>query len=111
MDVLYVDESGGGEPPSSDRSATPVFAMAGVIIPSEKLKEVTRAFVSLKVKYFPNARNGRKSLDLILNEIKGTALLKAYREPSRDRRRHAMQFVGEFLSLMEDFDLVALGKA
>lgn len=105
MDILYVDESGGGEPPESNRSATPVFAMAGAIIPADALKDVTTAFVSLKVKYYPNAHAGKKSLDLILSEVKGGSILKAYRASSRDKRRHAQQFVEELLNLLEDSGL------
>ncbi|MBO9577369.1 MAG: DUF3800 domain-containing protein [Microbacteriaceae bacterium] len=110
MQICYIDESGGGEPPDQSPSATPVMVIAGVIVDADVIPALTRAFVGLKVRHFGTRMANARSLDQMLIEVKGTQLLGLLRSPSRNLRRQAIRFLREVVHLLEEFDVHLLAR-
>ncbi len=106
MKVCYVDESGClGSLPSSTSPVQPVLVLTGLFLDHESLHDLTREFLDLKGKFFPNRfRNGGHYLDRILTEIKGADLRKDAASNRRREWRQAITFLDRFLGLLESHD-------
>ncbi|MCP2327427.1 hypothetical protein HDA40_005934 [Hamadaea flava] len=110
MHLLYLDESGGVEPPDGHPSATPAMIVLGVIVDADVLRSLTFAFMDFKREYFPARFPGEPSYDDILNEIKGARLLHQTRSNSRDSRRHADHARTGLLELVSRFGCQVVGR-
>ncbi|HEY0017562.1 MAG TPA: DUF3800 domain-containing protein [Longimicrobium sp.] len=103
MRICYVDEAGcTGALPNPSSDVQPVFVLGGVEIPQPSIHRVTHEFLHLKKRFYPNlAPKSATYLDWILTEIKGSELRKGAADPSHRKRRHALGFLHETLSLLE----------
>ena len=103
MRICYVDEAGcTGALPTATAEIQPVFVLGGVDLPQSSIHRVTHEFLHLKKRFYPKlAPTGATYLDWILTEIKGSELRKGAAEPSHRKRRHAIGFLHETLSLLE----------
>lgn len=110
MKFCFVDESGGGEPPDLAPSATPVMAIAGLIVDSDEIRSLTQDFVRLKIKHFAPKMIGVQSLDFIKTEVKGTQLLSLHRNSARNYRRQASRFLSELMTILETHGVQILGR-
>lgn len=110
MKFCFVDESGGGEAPDLGPSATPVMAIAGLIVDADEVRSLSREFVNLKCRHFATKMIGGQSLDHILDEVKGTQLLSLHRSSSRNKRRQAMHFLGEIFDILDEHNVGILGR-
>jgi hypothetical protein len=57
-----------------------------------------------------DGRRPRRLLDWVLAEIKGADVRRAARASGRRRRRHAIGFLDQFLSILEHHDLKIVGR-
>jgi hypothetical protein len=103
MRICYVDEAGcTGSLPSPVSDVQPVFVLCGVDVPRDSIHRITHEYLHLKKRFYPNlAPRGATYLEWILTEIKGAELRKGAADPSRNKRRHALGFLHETLSLLE----------
>lgn len=108
MYICYIDESGGFEAPDTAPDATPLMALAGLIISADVLHPLTADFLDIKRRFFPGAMTGR--LDDVLVEIKGLDLRRALRASTRRERRHAIGFLDGVVGLIEEYDLRLIGR-
>lgn len=108
MYFCYIDESGGFEAPNSRPDATPLFVVAGIIVPADNIAALTADFLALNRRFFP----GRASqhLDYVLNEVKGALLRRNARSGRRRERRHAIQVLSGVVDLIEKHDARLLGR-
>jgi len=86
------------------------MAIAGLILDSSEIPSLSRDFVNLKCRHFAPKMTGRRSLDYILTEVKGTQLLSLHRSPSRNKRRQAARFLSEVFDILERHDVKVLGR-
>jgi hypothetical protein len=110
MRLLYVDESGGSEPPDLHRSSTPVMVIAGLIVDAAKVKRLTKDFVALKMKHFPAKFASGKSLDHIKTEVKGNDINAMTRASGRNQRRQAARFRKDLLELLSRHDVEVVAR-
>lgn len=108
MYICYVDESGGFEAPDAAPNATPLMALAGLIIRADVVRPLTADYLDIKRRFFPEAMTGR--LDDVLMEIKGSDLRRALRSPTRRERRHAIGVLDGVVGLVEEYDLRLVGR-
>ena len=109
MYICYVDESGGFEAPNQALGATPLMTFVGLIIHTETLAPLTTEFLDLKGRFYPGLRTVRH-LDLVLSEVKGSALRKGVRSQNREKRRHSIGVLESTVRLIERYDLQLLGR-
>lgn len=86
------------------------MTMSAVILDSDRIPSVTRAFVALKCKHFPAKFAGVRSLDLILTEVKGSQILSMTRSSDRNQRRQAMMFRRELLTILSSHGASIMGR-
>ncbi|WP_062346359.1 DUF3800 domain-containing protein [Herbidospora yilanensis] len=110
MQFCYLDEAGGCEPPDLSPAATPAMVILGLVVNAASIPLLTRDFLALKRQYFPNRFDGRRALDHILVEIKGSEILQMTRSDSRNKRRVATRFRGALLDLVEAHGCRLLGR-
>ena len=111
MKICYVDESGDfGDLPSATSPVQPAFVIAGIIIDHRNLPLATENFVQLKRKYYP-AHRTPQYLDSILHEIKGSDVRKHACKNSRNKRRHAHNFLHGIVDLLDNSDCRIIGRA
>jgi hypothetical protein len=112
MRIAYVDEAGClGSLPTVNSAIQPVFVLAAVVIEQAHLARVTRDFVGIKRKYWPNLLPaGSLPLDYINAEVKGAGFRDAFRKNSRRRIRHAFQVLDEVFHLLEDVNAGIFGR-
>jgi hypothetical protein len=113
MRVCYVDESGDTQAlATSTDPITPVCVVAGVTFDQSVLQHLTQEFLSLKRATHPRLRpTGSTRLSWMLAEIKGADLRKALRTGApRRNRRHAINFLDKFVTLLEDFEAQVFGR-
>jgi hypothetical protein len=95
-----VDESGClGVLPSATSPIQPVFVIAGISVPHDRLTDLTHDFLSLKTRFFPGVR-APTYLDTVMDEIKGAELRRSMALGTRGQRRHAFGFVDKGLKLL-----------
>lgn len=115
MRFCYVDESGDTRDlPATPHHGgiTPVLVVAGVVIDQRLLENLTRAFIELKARFYPNlVYNNRHRLGRILPEIKGADIRRALRTGAPHRnRRQAIGFLDAFMGLLEYHDARIFGR-
>jgi hypothetical protein len=112
MRICYVDEAGcTGSLPSATSDVQPVFALGGIDVPAASLHRITHEFLHLKKRFHPHlAPRGATYLEWILTEVKGAELRKGAADPSRNKRRHALGFLHETLSLLESENARVTGR-
>lgn len=103
MLMFYVDESGDTGPlVPTERNSQPIFLISAVIVRQSSLKQLTRAIIDLKKRFFPSYGNGVEHWhDWLKVEVKGANLRRALREGTHDARRHVIGFMDKILQLME----------
>jgi hypothetical protein len=105
MYICYIDEAGdAGMLPSATANGTPVLVLAGVILDRMNLHPFTLDFLNIKQRFFPAVMAGTRPLAMILREIKGADVRKSIRAGGRNERRHAINFLGSVLSMLEKYD-------
>lgn len=112
MHLLFLDESGClGSLPAGPSSIQPVLCLAGLMINHESLPGLTREWIDLKRRFFPNlGGTGFRYLDWQKVEIKGSALRRSARETSRNRRRHAFGFIDKALDLLRQNECKVISR-
>ncbi|RAY12882.1 DUF3800 domain-containing protein [Actinomadura craniellae] len=110
MYVCYLDESGGYEAPDSNRSATPVMVILGLIVDAASIPALTRDFLALKRRHFPGRYAAGHALDHILTEVKGSDILHMTRSSGRNSRRQAQRLRQELVDLAERYDCRIVGR-
>lgn len=115
MQLCYVDESGKAEKLCRDRpDQQPVFVVAGLAVPDQRLTELTHSWLDIKRRYNPSIakKSGQGWLDAIKHETKGTRIRKAFRKGQTGRRRqNAIGVIDQTLLLLESTDCKLIGKA
>lgn len=102
MHLCYVDESGNDQLLDS-YEAPPVLVIAGVTVAQARLDDFVWAFLKLKQEFNPQAATGKQLTDTIRYEVKGSDLRADLRSTSRNRRRRAARFMGQVVTLLEQF--------
>lgn len=77
-------------------SCTPVFALMGLLVPGEKLRDLNWEFLQLKKQFNPSLANVRLS-ELIQTEVKGSDLRADLRSGKRDRERRTIGLLDKTL--------------
>jgi uncharacterized protein DUF3800 len=86
------------------------MVILGVSLDARMVPLLTREFLSLKRRYFPEQFFKGRALDHMLTEIKGNHLLKMTRHESRDRRRQAKLVRRDLLRLLERHGCRVIGR-
>lgn len=99
--ICYVDEAGCATPlPASSRTdIQPLLVIAALIVPQNKVGEMTRQFLNLKRRFFPGHFNSAHYLDDIRDEIKGSDLRSTIRKKGQ-RAAAQLKFADEVLALL-----------
>ena len=110
--LCYLDESGClGALPSVCSHIQPVLSIVGLIVPANRLPQITRDFMSLKRRSHPGLfSEDDHDLDGILREVKGGNLRGDLKSDSRKRRRAAQMFLNHALKLLEESDSRLVGR-
>lgn len=103
MKICFIDESGDlgalGNPPLPNDQ--PVLTVAGLFIDADRLADLTRDYLRLKYKYFPQLPYiSPRPLDRILPEIKGDDLRRNATRGSSRQRRHTISFLDQIFGLL-----------
>ncbi|MDQ7012924.1 MAG: DUF3800 domain-containing protein [Planctomycetota bacterium] len=106
MRILFIDESGClGALPVGNSKIQPVFCLAGLIIPQDRISMLTRDWIDLKQRFFPRlCKIGARSWDWQMAEIKGADLRRPFRKGNRRLIRHATGFLDKTIELLESHD-------
>jgi hypothetical protein len=114
MRLCYVDESGKAETlVKAERDQQPVIVIAGVSLPEDQLTEITREWLELKRRFYPDVASklGGGWLDAILHDIKGANLRRGFRRTAtRRQRKHALGLISGTLSIVERHDGNLIGR-
>lgn len=106
MQLCYIDESGDTGAFTLDNvNSQPVFLLTALFMPQERLAAVTRAVIALKQRHFPNLKpEGEHWHDWLRVEVKGSELRRFIREGGKRKRRLALWFMSQILSVLEHND-------
>jgi hypothetical protein len=111
VNIAYVDDAGDVQTvPHGNSGIQPVLAFAAVVLKAESLSALTLDFLALKRALFRGKMKSRHLLDDVLIEVKGADLRQMIRDPSRRRRRRAIQYMHELLSLLEAYDAKLIAR-
>lgn len=101
--ICYVDEAGCATPlPASSRTdIQPLLVIGALLVPQDKVGELTRQFLNLKRRYFPGHFNSAHYLDDIRDEIKGSDIRSTIRKKGR-RASAQLKFADEVLGLLDE---------
>ena len=112
MYLCYVDEAGcTGKLPSSTSSIQPIFAIVGILVKEDHVKNLTMDFLHLKKRFYPGELpSNSKFMDWVKLEIKGKDLRKSIRTGGRNEKRHALNVMGSTLKLLEDYNVKIVGR-
>ena len=86
------------------------MVIVGLIVAASAVPGLTRDFLSLKRRFFPNRFTAGPALDNVLTEIKGNDILKMTRSDSRDRRRQAWRVRDALIKLVNRYDCKVVGR-
>jgi hypothetical protein len=100
--ICYVDEAGSAEELlcKASPSSTPIFTVAGLIVPHGQLKPIVWDFLQMKKRYIPSLQTLPLS-EVIKTELKGSDIRADIRSGARRRHRRAMTILGDTLKLLE----------
>jgi hypothetical protein len=103
--ICYVDEAGCATPlpANSKTDIQPLLVIAGLLVPQNKVGEMTRTFLNLKRRYFPGHFNSPHYLDDIRDEIKGADIRSAIRKRG-PKASAQLKFADEVLALLKTID-------
>ncbi len=110
MYFCFVDESGGFEAPNANPTATPLMAIAGLIVDSARLRSVTSDLITAKMAFFPQKSPSGKFLDQILAEVKGHELRTSLRSAARNDRRHAKGYLDRVMRILTRHNIRLIGR-
>jgi hypothetical protein len=112
MKICYFDESGDSSIlPSSCSDIQPLLVIAALAIDAKYLRYLTKDFLGLKRRYFPNLdHDPAHDLSWIKSEIKGHYIRKHASSSSRNKRRHAIGFLEQILKLVENYEGRTFGR-
>jgi hypothetical protein len=110
MYLCYIDESGAFEAPASTPRATPLMVITGVILGHARLVEVTRAFLGVKARFYPDRAASGHQLDGILAEVKGADVRSALRASDRGAQRRAIGYLESTVRLLESNHARLVGR-
>ncbi|MCL1499354.1 DUF3800 domain-containing protein [Xanthomonas nasturtii] len=100
----YLDEAGcPGWLPTSNSQIQPVFVLTGLFLPESKIRELTKEYVALKVKYYPaEFEHLAHDLEAMRIELKGAELKKDLRKYHKDpARKTAERFLDDLIALVK----------
>lgn len=109
---MYVDEAGcPGALPSAYSPVQPVFTLVGLIVPVPKIKRLTVDLLKLKEKYqSASTRRSTHSLQILLEELKGSALRKHIAKGNRNLRRRGLRIFDDVFELLKKHNVRVLGR-
>ncbi len=109
MRLLFVDESGDTKALArDDASNQPVLVLLGLSVKAEQIEPVTRRWVELKRRFFPDLCSKQcKTWDWLTREIKGSALRSRIRDTRHRKHRAAIGFLDRTLDLCDQYELAA----
>jgi hypothetical protein len=110
MYFCFVDESGGFEAPASNPAATPLMALAGLILDSATLPAITTQLIQAKMRFFPGKSTSRLFLDRIRDEVKGSDLRALLRSSSRRDRRHVIGYLDRVIQVLNIHNIRLVGR-
>ena len=104
--ALYLDETGTTDRHSIplSKSMTPMFTLAGVILPVDRWRDYDRAFLRLKRDFFAKEIDASSKIDAVW-EIKGS---KLFSPRNADSERNKV-FVYKVIDLIKSFDGSVVG--
>lgn len=110
--ICYVDESGcTGVLPAADSPVQPVLCVSGIIVHQPHLAHMTHEFLNLKRTFFPGQfPNNVTALSHVRIEIKGADVRTNIRTGGRNKRRHALGFLDNFLKILEKYGAKICGR-
>ncbi|UKE68702.1 DUF3800 domain-containing protein [Xanthomonas cerealis pv. cerealis] len=100
----YLDEAGcPGGLPAANSQIQPVFVLTGLFLPESRIRELTKKYVALKVKYYPAAfAHLNHDLEAMRVELKGAELKKDLRKYHNDpARKTAEHFLDDLIALVK----------
>lgn len=103
----YLDEAGcPGMLPSATSQIQPVFVLTALFFPESNIRQLTKDYVALKVKYYPAAFSHlTHDLEALRVELKGSELKKDLRKHHTDpARKTAERFLDDVLSLVKQHE-------
>lgn len=110
MRICYIDESGDGRRPDRSKpDLPPAFVICGLVVEGGSLADLTTGFLQVKERFHPG-KAGQRSLDGILNEVKGSEIRRDIRSGSRRRTRAAFGFLDQITDLLSTCDVGILGR-
>lgn len=112
MYFCYLDEAGcPGVLPSPTSLVQPVFVLLGLLVGEQHLSSLTRQFVDLKERFFPDRMRGLPHrMDRILEEVKGSDVRRSMRARRRKLRRQVIGFLDHVLHLLEGCGAKLIGR-
>jgi hypothetical protein len=111
LKVLYIDEAGClGALPSSTSNIQPVFVFIAVAFDVSHIGDLTRDFLALKRRFFPDMHTSQHHLDDILAEIKGADIRRNAACGSRRSKRAALGFLDNLFTLIEQYGAELFGR-
>ena len=82
-----------------------------MIVKQSALKQLTRAIIDLKKRFFPAYGNGLTHWhDWLKVEVKGANLRRSLREGTHDAKRHVIGFMEQLLRLMEQLHVQIVSR-
>jgi Protein of unknown function (DUF3800) len=112
MYICYLDEAGcTGALPDAASSIQPVFVIAGLSFPADRIDSLTHGWIDIKKRFYPGMLRATAAYhDWMPIEVKGAQLRKQARSTSRNDRRFAYGVIGEALKLIDSHGGRLIGK-
>ena len=114
MRLCYVDESGKADTlVTSQPDQQPVIVIAGVSLPEAELDAITKEWLELKRRFYPNVVSKLAGgwLDAILYDIKGANLRRGFQaNATRRQRKHALGIISGTLTILEAHGGKVIGR-
>jgi len=109
MRFCFIDEAGDSQPINSPtQNIQPLLVISGLIIDGSKIPLLTKEFIQLKKRYFPNKFSTlNHDLDILIKEIKGDELRKKIKTQnfSSSNIQSTFRFLDSIFSLLKKHDV------
>lgn len=104
ISVCYIDEAGcTGVLPTATSSIQPVLAITALFVNHAEIRQLTKDFIALKMKFFPGMfAKINHDLDALMIEIKGAEIKKVLRRGDIKKVQHHQKFLDAIFALLED---------
>lgn len=114
MHFCYIDESGDSQAIASQNDTKqPMLVIAGLIVESSKIRQLTADFIELKRLFYPGIFSGTShDLDVLIHEIKGADIRTDIRKnpPSSQIVQHHFRFLDKMLALCKTYEAKIVGR-